>query len=300
MGAAAWLRAQDPVFKTGVEVVNILATVRDKKGGLVANLEKDDFHLSEDGKPVSIRYFSRETDLPLTLGLLIDTSGSQRKVLDAERGASYRFVDEVLRPEKDRVFLMQFDSSVQVPQALTNSRAKLSDALAYVDTETMKQLEMRQGGGTLLYDAIAQASDVILKKLQGRKALILLTDGVDVGSNLTASDAAEAAQKADVLLYSILYADPGAYAIFGAGRDGKQVLHNLSSDSGGGFYEVSKKQPVDAIFAAIEAELRSQYNIGYVPDEAVTISRFKNIDLKTKAAGLVVQARKRYWAQAHY
>jgi len=167
--AGPWLvRAQqEPVFSTEVKVVNVLATVRDKTGAIVSNLTRDDFLLSEDGRPQTIRYFARDTDLPLTLGLMVDTSASQRRVLDAERSASFHFLDQVLRP-KDQVFIMQFDSSIQVRQALTSSLKKLDDALAYVDTETMRQLRMQNGGGTLLYDAVVKASDEIMKRLQGR------------------------------------------------------------------------------------------------------------------------------------
>src|SRR5579864_8331397 len=179
---------QEPVFTTEVKVVNVLATVRNRSGTIVPTLAKDDFSLSEDGRPQTIRYFAGETDLPLTLGLMVDTSGSQRKVLDAERGASYHFLDQVVRPNKDRVFIMQFDSAVLVRQGLTNSLKKLDDALDYVDSETMRQLRMQNGGGTLLYDAVIKASDEIMKNEKGRKAVILLTDGVDIGSYASVPD----------------------------------------------------------------------------------------------------------------
>ena len=123
-------------------MVNVLATVRNKTGSLVGNLSQDDFLLSEDGRPQTIRYFARESNLPLTLGLMVDTSGSQGSVLDAERGASLRFLDQVVRDNKDQVFIMQFDSAVQMRQPLTSSVGKLDDALAYVDTETMRQLRI--------------------------------------------------------------------------------------------------------------------------------------------------------------
>src|SRR5580658_222677 len=179
---AKFLRGQDqPTFSTDVKVVNVLATVRNKTGGLVGGLGKDDFSLSEDGRPQSIRYFLHESDLPLTLGLMVDTSGSQWKVLDEERGASLRFLDRVFRENKDHVFIMQFDSDVQVRQPLTGSIKKLDEAMAYVDGETMTQLRMRGGGGTVLYDAVARASDQVMKKQTGRKALIVLSDGVDFG-----------------------------------------------------------------------------------------------------------------------
>src|ERR1035438_7026047 len=148
-------RGQDtPVFTTGVKVVDVLATVRNKTGSLVGDLGPDDFSLSEDGRRQAIRYFARETDLPLTLGLMVDTSGSQRRVIDEERGASLRFLDRVFRENKDRVFIMQFDTTIQMSQALTSSIRKLDNAMAYVDTETVRQLRVQGGGGTLLYDAL--------------------------------------------------------------------------------------------------------------------------------------------------
>lgn len=293
------LRAQDqPVFSVDLKLVNVLATVRNKTGSLVGNLAKDDFLLSEDGRPQSIQYFSRDTDLALTLGLMVDTSGSQQRVMDAERGACLRFLDQVVREQKDRVFIMQFDSTVQMRQDLTSSVGKLDDALAYVDTETKRSLRLRGGGGTLLYDAVAGVSDTVMSKQRGRKALIVLSDGVDFGSESTLNDAMEAAQRADTLIYSILYSDPGAYGLFGSGRDGKRVLERLSDETGGSFFEVSKKQTIDQVFGILEEELRTQYSLGYVSDKPVTISEFRNIQLTAKQKGLMVQARRRYWARA--
>jgi VWFA-related protein len=287
---------QQPVFSTDVKVVNVLATVRDKKGAIITDLTQDDFSIVEDTHPQTIRYFARETDLPLTIGLMVDTSASQRRVLDAERGASFRFLDQVLRENKDQVFIMQFDSAVQLRQPLTSNRRQLNDALSYVDTETESQLNLQNGGGTLLYDAVVKASNEIMKGRQGRKALILLTDGVDFGSYGTPDQAIAAAQRADTLVFSILYSDPGAYGLFG-GPNGRGVLEKISGETGGGFFEVSKKRTIDQIFADLEAELRSQYNLGYVSDQPVTISEFRAVHVAVKAKGLLVQARHRYWAQ---
>ena len=161
----------------------------------------------------------------------------------------------------------------------------------------MRQLRMQGGGGTLLYDAVARASNDVMKKLTGRKALIVLSDGVDFGSYGTLQDAVEAAQRADTLIYSILYSDPGAYGLFGGGGDGKGVLERMSNETGGSFFEVSKKQPVDRMFDILQEELRTQYNLGYVSDKPVTISEFRAIQLTAKQKGLVVQARRQYWAQ---
>jgi len=286
-----------PVFSTDVKVVNVLATVRNKTGSLAGGLSQEDFSLSEDGRPQTIRYFARESDLPLTLGLMVDTSASQRRVLDAERGASMRFLDQVFRENKDHVFIVQFDTSVQIRQPLTSSVRKLDEAMAYVDTETVRQLRMQGGGGTLLYDAVASACDEVMRKQSGRKALIVLSDGVDFGSEGTLKDAVEAAERADTLIYSILYSDPGAYGIFGGGGDGKRVLERMANDSGGSFFEVSKKQTVDSIFDILQEELRNQYNLGYVSDKPVTLSEFRAIHLTVRQNGLVVQARHQYWAQ---
>jgi len=285
---------QEPTFKTGVRVVNILATVTTRKGEIVRDLEQADFAVLENGRPQEIGYFSKETGLPLTLGLLIDTSMSQRRLMESERAASFRFIDRVLREDRDQVFLMQFDLASFVRQPLTSSRKELEAALNLVDTPTMNELRVGAGDGTSLYDAVIKASNQIMKLRQDRKALILLTDGVDNTSEATLVDAVEAAQRADTLIYSILFADPEAYA-FG-GRDGRGVLQRLSKDTGGGFFEVSKKEPIDQIFAAIEDELRSQYSLGFVSDQPVRAAEFRKLHVSTKRKGLVVRSRDRYWA----
>jgi len=295
----ALVAAQDeqPTFKSEVKVVNVLATVRNKKGAFVSDLGKDDFSVLENGRPQTIKYFSRQSDLPLTIGLMIDTSMSQKRVMEAERIASYTFLEQVLREKKDQVFVMQFDLSPILRQELTSSFLKLSEALQRVDTPNMNDLRSQTGGGTMLYDAMLKASREIMIKETGRKALIVLSDGVDTGSEASIVDSIEAAQKADTLIYSILFSDEGFYVIFSGEANGRNVLMRMSRETGGGFFEVSKKQSLDAIFAQLQEELRSQYNIGYVSDQPVSISEFRKIQLTTKQKGLVVQARSRYWAQ---
>jgi VWFA-related protein len=291
---------QEPVFSTDVKVVNLLATVRSKQGEFIRDLTRDDFSLTEDGRPQTLRYFTRQSDLPLKLGLLIDTSMSQQKVLNAERGAASRFLDQVLRQAQDQVFLVQFDMAVDVKQGFTSNRKTLDDALAFVDTPTFRELRNQSGGGTLLYDAIVSASKDIMKSQRGRKAVIVLTDGVDTGSEANVADAIDAALKADTLVFSILFSDATFYGGFPGvlgGGDGRKVLVRISKETGGGFFEVSKKQSLDRIFAAIEDELRSQYSLGYVSDKPVEVSEFRKIRLIAKQKGLVVQTRERYWAQ---
>jgi VWFA-related protein len=284
-------------FSTDVKVVNLLATVRTKKGEIVRDLTKDDFSIAENGRSQAIRYFSRETDLPLTIGLMVDTSLSQRKVLEAERSASFRFLEQVLRDNKDQVFVMQFDSVVLLRQELTSSRKKLDEALSFVDTPTRAELAMGAGGGTVLYDAVVKASQDVMKNQRNRKALILLTDGVDIGSETNLATAVEAAQRADTLIYSILFSDPGAYGIFGGGGDGRGALMRMSKATGGDFFEVSKKLSIDKIYQMIQEELRSQYSLGYVSDDPVHISEFRKLLLTTRDKALIIQSRDKYWAQ---
>lgn len=283
----AW--AQDEAtFSAGVKVVEILATVRTKKNEIVRDLTKDDFVLTENGRPQTIRYFSKESDLPLTVGLMIDTSMSQQKVLESERTASFRFLDQVLRESKDKLFVMQFDMAVQLRQPLTSSRRQLEEILPYVDTPTRRELGMQSGGGTLLFDAIVQASNTVLKDQRNRKAMIVLSDGGENGSTASLLDAIEAAQRADTLIYSILF----------GGSDGRGIMIQLAKETGGSFFEVSKKQGIGQIYQAIQEELRSQYNLGFVSDRPNEISEFRTLKLSTKRSGLVVQTRERYWAKA--
>jgi VWFA-related protein len=294
--AQAQAQESSATFSADVKVVNVLASVRNQKHEIVNDLTQDDFVLLENGRPQAIRYFSKESDLPLTVGLMVDTSMSQQKVLESERSASFRFIDQVLRETKDKVFVMQFDLAVMLRQPLTSSRKQLQDILPLVDTPTRKELMLQTGGGTLLYDAVVQASNTVLRTQGNRKAMVVLSDGVDFGSVASVNDAVEAAQRADTLIYSILFSDE-SYPSFG-GPNGRAVLQKLSKDTGASFFEVSKKQNIEQIYAAIEEELRSQYNLGFVSDRPNEISEFRSLKITTKKKGLTVQARERYWAKA--
>jgi VWFA-related protein len=293
-------RAQDevPTFSSSVKVFNVLATVRKKSGEIVRDLTKADFELTESGRPQTIAYFSRESGLPLTIGLAVDTSLSQQSLLDAERGASFRFLDQVLRADRDQVFVMQFDFAVVMRQPLTASRKALEDALSHVDTPTPQELALQRGGGTLLYDAIVAASRQVMQDRSNRKTLIVLTDGVDTGSDATIGEAIEAAQRAETLVYSILFSDAQAYD-FGCldGPDGRTVLAQISRETGGGYFEVSKKQGMQQIFALIQDQLRNQYSLGFVSNQPVRVSEFRKLKLTTRQKGLVVETRDQYWAQ---
>jgi VWFA-related protein len=333
--AARRLRAQEqrPTFSAGVKVVNLFATVRNKQGQIVKDLTQNDFLLDEDGRPQTIKYFSQESNLPLTLGLLVDTSGSQRRVLADERLASFRFLRQVLREDRDLAFVIHFDFEVELLQDLTDSRLKLEKALDQLEVASGRRQQNSggypgggggypgsrgrgrggypggggggmRGGGTILYDAVLLASDELMKKQTGRKALILLTDGVDTGSKVSLSHAVESAQRSDTLVYGVLFADTDAYGggmVFGGrGRipmgqgDGKKVLDKISRETGGRFFEVSKRQPIEKVFAAIEEDLRNQYSIGYTPDGTNT-SGYRSVHLTAKHRGLIVQTREGYY-----
>jgi VWFA-related protein len=296
VGGGAALRArQEPTFSSEVKVVNILATVRDKSGAIVRNLPKDDFQVFEDGRPQRIQYFSQESDLPLTIGLLVDTSFSQMRVLEQERAASYRFLDEVLREGKDKAVVVQFDQAVVIRQQLTTSHKELQDTLSLLDLPTREQAA--EGSGTLLYDAVRTASIQVMRTQQGRKAFVVLTDGVDEGSAVSLADAIEAAQRADTLVYSILFSDASYYGGRMLGPSGAGVLKRLSKETGGGYFEVSKTRSIGDIYEAIQEELRSEYSLGFVSDQPVTKSGFRSLRVITRQKGLVVQARNRYYAE---
>jgi VWFA-related protein len=285
--------AQEPTFTAGVQVVNILATVRNKKTDLVPDLTADDFTVLENGRPQTIRYFARDADLPITIGLLVDTSLSQEHVLDAERGAAFRFFDQVLRERKDQVFITQFDINVHTLQGMTSSRRDLNDALIQIVTPTRQKLRTQYGGGTLLFDAVVDAARDPLKHQTGRKAMIILSDGGDNGSDQTVESAIDEAQRADTLIFSILYTAGG----LGAGR-GKRVMARMANETGGSFFEVSGALPIDRVFTIIQEELRTQYSIGFTSDHPATFAEFRKVQLTVKRPGLLVHARDRYWAGA--
>src|ERR1022692_3336764 len=218
------MRAQEPAATVAVDVkvVTLPVTVRDKHGKIVRDLTKDDFTLQEDGRAQVIKYFSQDANLPLTLGLLVDTSRSQTNVLEAERNASRSFLEQMVVQPKDKAFLIHFDREVELLQDLTSSREKLQAALELLKTPSDRERsndpndsdDSRSGsgshhhGGTQLYDAVYLASNELMKKQQGRKALIILSDGVDHGSKESLETAIESAQRAHTVIYSIYFAEP--------------------------------------------------------------------------------------------
>jgi VWFA-related protein len=295
-----------PTIQVDVNLVNVLASVRDKRGGLVANLDQRDFSIFEDGKPQDIKYFARETDLPLTIGLLIDVSGSQRNLLDIERSAASQFFSQVLR-KKDEAFLISFGEEVELLQDYTGSARLL--------TRGMDGLRISSGvggygpgpvpsaggpRGTVLYDAVYLAADEKLRTEVGRKVIVLITDGVDQGSQKSIDAAVEAAQKADAVIYSIDYSDPRAYGGFGTfgigGGAGEGYLHKLSDSTGGHVYKVGRNHSLEEVFRELQEEMRSQYSLGFTSTNQARDGGYRKLEVRMNNKDLKAQVRKGYYA----
>jgi VWFA-related protein len=357
-----------PTLSVDARLVTLPAVVRDKKGALVTNLTKDDFTLKVDGTPQALRYFDRDSHEPLTLGLLVDTSQSQRDVLDQERTASAAFLQSMLDPTRDKAFVAQFARQTELLQDLTDSRPKLQAALQEIDTQPNTpppdngssndpngsgsnngsnhgsgggsdgqgstdqnggrggQRRSYAGGGTVLYDALFLGSDELMKKQHGRKAIVILSDGVDNGSRESLARSIEAAQRSDTIVYAIYFKGeehrdnssqgnrggfpgggrrggmgipgvgfPGGGGGGGGGGgqrgggqqgggqrnsvDGKKILQRMCDETGGRFFEVTKKQTVADIYKQIGEELRAQYRLGYTPTAALAAEGYHQIEL---------------------
>ena len=296
----------EPTFTTDVRVVNVLATVKDRNGRLVSTLGKEDFILSEDGVRQEIQYFAHQTDLPLTIGLLIDTSGSQKALIPEERRAGSQFFRSVLRPEKDLAFLMSFDRNVELLQDYTSSQGLLERGLDEL------QVEVPTGGfhpnptgnkkqtSTALHDALFLAADELFRNQVGRKAVVVISDGFDVGSKVNLKAAIEAAQRSDVVVYTIQYMDrqfARGMNVFYSGS-GTSTLKKMANETGGSFFTVSRNMRLATIFQQIEDEMRSQYSIGYSPREDLGRSGFRKITLKSPRRGVKIQARAGYYPDA--
>jgi len=302
-GALARGQEADQVIKVDVELVNIFCSVRDKKGGYIRNLNKEDFTVSEDGKKQEIRYFARETNLPLTLGLLVDVSKSQERLLEIERRAASAFFRSMLGP-KDMAFLIQFGAEAELLQDFTNSarllEKGLNDLKISVDVGAMHQGTIPSGRkpkGTIMYDAVQLASTEKLKGEVGRKAVVLLTDGMDFGSHYSREDAIAAAQRSDTIIYGIYYADPSMYGFgsFGIGAsDGD--LKRMAGETGGSVFHVDRRNSLDDVFKQLQEEMRSQYALGYSPANTARDGGFRKIEIRTSNKDHRVLARKGYFA----
>ena len=291
-------QGEPPVFRKNVNLVTVYFNVKDKHGALVPNLTKDAFQLTEEGKPQTIKYFSAESNQPLTLGILIDSSGSMQNMLPEEKIVGSDFLRSVIT-DKDLAFIISFDISVDLLQDLTSDVHQLSHGL------DKAKINVGSGGGggvpgigqgpipishpkgTLLYDGIFLASDDMLSKQVGRKAIVVMTDGVDQGSREKLKDSIEAAQKADTICYVLLISDPSY------GSD-PHDMSQLAEQTGGRMITVNNPNKLGDAFRQISNELRSQYSIGYSPTDPRHDGSFRKIEIKAK--DLKIQARKGYYA----
>ena len=302
--------AQDATFTSDVKVVSLLATVRNSSGAIVKDLTKDDFRLTDNGRRETIRYFSRVSDLPLTVALLVDTSRSMLAVLPKEAQATVQFFAQVLRPGEDSAEVLHFDGAIDVLQTFTSSREELTAALAQLGTPALG--EYSEGR---LYDAVRYATESMPKKRDGRKAIILLSDGMDTvrSPRTTLATAIESSQRADTTIFTILVDDgpdvgnrkrcvPTPCKAFKRGKRssgdpnrGPGVMSRLAQETGGGFFKISRASPIEQIYAQIEDELRSQYSIAFTPDQIDASGKYRRLKLTTVQNGLTVQTRDGYY-----
>ena len=337
-------------------VVTLPVTVLDKHSQVVRDLTKDDFVLQEDGRAEVIKSFSLESNLPITLGVLVDTSWSQRDSLDQERNASRSFFEHMLTP-KDKGFVVHFDREVELMQDLTSKQDKLASALDAMKTaEHERSSDTNSGnsgsgsggesgrGRTQLYDAVYLASNELLKKQSGRKVVVILSDGVDHGSKTGIEGAIESAQRSDVVVYAVYFAArredrdergqngmgrpgggwpggggggggwPGGGGGWpgggggGGGRrggerreeeprtDGKKTLQRIANETGGRYFEATKKESLGEIYSSIADELHAQYTLAYTPDKDSSATGYHKVQLQVKRKDLTVETRAGYYA----
>lgn len=292
-------------LKVNVNLVNVYFSVRDKNG-FVTGLTKDSCQIAEDHQPQTIKRMTQEKNLPLTIGILLDTSGSQKNVLPLEQESGARFLREVLTP-KDEAFLISFDVNVDLLSDYTNSAAELRRA---IDKASINEASSSAGvpgigggpfptsnpRGTLLYDAVYLGAHDKLLSQTGRKVLIILTDGQDQGSQVKIKEAIEAAQKANVIVYPILIADRGFYGGAGVMYTGSSQMDQLARETGGRVINVGNNgRRLEDAFDQIQDELRTQYLLSYTPTDKKADGTYRHIDM-TCGKDNKVQARKGYYA----
>ncbi len=297
-------------LKVNVNLVSLYFTVHDKHGALIPALSKDDFTIYEDKAPQKIKNFAAESNLPLTLGILLDTSGSQQNVLPLEQQAGSAFLERILR-SKDEAFLISFDINVDLLSDYTNNAHALERGM------NKAQINVGTGGGgvpgigqgpmptsntprgTLLYDAVYLAAHDKLAQETGRKALIILSDGEDQGSTEKLEGAIEAAQRANSLVFVILIADRPFYGrgMYTMGYSGDMQMKKLAEATGGRLIDVGNNgKKMEAAFDAIEQELRTEYVASYTPTNSKLDGSYRKIDMDVKGDGLKAQVRKGYYA----
>lgn len=280
-------------FKVDVKLVNVFVTVTDQQGAPIGNLTKNDFSLGEDGVPQKIAVFTKESQLPLSIVLAIDTSSSTRKDIRLELEAARHFIHAMIRPQ-DAVALFTFATNVN---EMTPFTAKLHQIDSAIN-------EVRVGGATSLYDAIYLGAKALMNR-EGRKVLVLITDGGDTASSIGYKEALRAAQQSEALVYSLI--DVPVESSAGRNTGGEHALIQISSDTGGKYYYASNVAQLDKAFEQISDELRTQYLLAYYPVARRAASDFREIDVdahphdspearESDGSGkLIVRARRGYY-----
>jgi VWFA-related protein len=281
--------AQGGVIRSQVSLVNIFATVRGKNKNIVTGLKQEDFRAFEDGKEQKIAFFSREVALPITLGLLIDTSGSEQNRLMAEQEAAGRFLNRVMR-KGDLAMIFSFDSDVDMLSDFTDDHAQLESAIRRARVNVPSGMGPIAGDvrSTAFYDAVYLACNEKLSGEAGRKALVIITDADDQGSKVRIEEAIEAAQRTDTVVHILLVHDPG----YGFRPD---IARKLTEETGGRSIEVSSEKHLEEAFDLISEELRTQYTLGYYPTNISKDGKYRKIKVEMTDKSLKVLTRKGYY-----
>lgn len=285
--------AQGPALKRTVNLVNLFATVRDKSKRIVGDLKQDDFKVFEDNQEQKIAFFSKEVTMPITLGLLIDTSGSEQNRLGAEQEAASRFLERVMK-KGDMAMVISFDLDVDLLADFTDDRGQLERAINKARISAVSGGVVTPGtipsntGGTHFYDAVYLASGEKLATEAGRKALVIITDAEDQGSKLRVEEAIEAAQRTDTVIH-ILYVHD-----YGYGRG--EIARKMAEETGGRMIDVSSEKKLNEAFDLISEELRSQYTLGYYPLNTARDGRFRKVRVETANKDYKILTRKGYYA----
>lgn len=285
------------VTHLNVNLVRLYVTVRDHHGAIIQNLEKKDFRVYEDGKEQTIAFFSKDMTDPITLAMMIDTSGSQVDLLDAEKQTASRFLRDILRKD-DLAMLVSFDTQTNLLADFTDNQEILQAALQKAEINAPVSLgptNLNQQG-TVLYDAIYQVCLDKLPSETGRKALIILTDAEDEGSNETLQNAIVAAQEANAVVHVLLIAERGFYFGAGMGYTGGTVAREMAAQTGGRVISIRNDKDLDKAFDQISQELRSQYILAYYPTDTTANGAFRKVKVETTTPGLRVLTRQGYYA----
>ena len=286
--------SQGPVIKSQVSLVNLFATVRDKNKRIMGDLKKEDFRITEDNQEQKIAFFSKEVSMPITLALLLDTSGSEQYMLGAIQDGAMSFLSRVMR-KGDEALVMSFDLDVDLLSDFTDDRGQLDRAIRRAKINaggpmiTPGTIPTRGAIGTDFYDAVYLACGDKLSTEAGRKAIVVLTDAVDNGSKVRVEEAIEAAQRTDTVVHVLLVYDP---------REGNNagVAKKMAEETGGRMIPVNSEKHLNEAFDQISQELRSQYTLGYYPSNSARDGKFRKLKVETTDHELKVLTRKGYYA----